>query len=475
MSVSVLNSFIEPKTMLAISSEPGGFAAIGNLFQMISLAINDPEGCVRFNPYSSMNPENFSKYFNCAMTVVTKSIEILKKHGILTLEGGNIYITLLRKQKMKKNAALQQEAKAAEERAKVASRVANCRANKKRAALTGGTVSQSADKKIPEATTEKNAATVAEKTPASVKENQAEAAAVPSGQNKFTKAIQEKPPECREEVTGKVTKNYRNTVPEPASSNDGKPFAENAERRAASGVAGTENKPCNAKCNAPCNGLENGENHNYNYNNYNNYNLLINDNDNYDNYPNYPNYDTHNSADGAENNGGCLPFPPGDQYDNSQLIPPDKLPIQARRVLEAWNNLNLKHYKGLYSPIAERLCEVLYQYGEEAFLKVIENVKSSPFLMGRNNTSNRWRATFTWLLKVKNFLNVLNGKYNRYSGGGSAYDSPGGNRNEITPNIPGCENRADMTPEERRQAYYEYMHPHNELLDEMARKFGVTY
>lgn len=102
MSVSVLNSFIEPKTMLAISSEPGGFAAIGNLFQMISLAINDPEGCVRFNPYSSMNPENFSKYFNCAMTVVTKSIEILKKHGILTLEGGNIYITLLRKQKMKK-------------------------------------------------------------------------------------------------------------------------------------------------------------------------------------------------------------------------------------------------------------------------------------------------------------------------------------------------------------------------------------
>jgi hypothetical protein len=32
-----------------------------------------------------------------------------------------------------------------------------------------------------------------------------------------------------------------------------------------------------------------------------------------------------------------------------------------------------------------------------------------------------------------------------------------------------------MTPEERKQAYHEYMRPHNELLDEMARDFGVTY
>ena len=342
MAISVLNTYFDTNTMLAISSEPGGLAAIGNMCQMFALAINDPEGCVRFNPYSSMNPESFSKYFNCVVSVVAKSIEILKKHSILTLEDGKIYFTLLREQKMKKAAALAKAAKAAEERAKGAARTAACRANKKLAALGGETVSQPADEKNSEVTTEKitatpaekNSATVAEKTPASGKENP-EVAAVPSGQNKFTKAIQEKPPERCEEnipqtpkelidyvtnkatkilsdkfdkvmqkkpaesykenfpetamenvngnVTKPVTENHRNTVTEPSSSNYGKPFAENTESRSASGVAGTENKTCNAKCNAPCNVLENGENHNYNYNNYNNYNLLINDNDNYDN------------------------------------------------------------------------------------------------------------------------------------------------------------------------------------------------
>lgn len=105
--------------------------------------------------------------------------------------------------------------------------------------------------------------------------------------------------------------------------------------------------------------------------------------------------------------------------------------------------------------------------------------------MGRTNTPNNWCATFTWLLKLKNFLNVLNGKYNRNSGGGSACNYTDenylaktytdGNRNDIPSNIPGCENWANMTPEERHQAYYDYMHPHNDLLDEMARDFGVSY
>jgi hypothetical protein len=95
--------------------------------------------------------------------------------------------------------------------------------------------------------------------------------------------------------------------------------------------------------------------------------------------------------------------------------------------------------------------------------------------MGRNNTPNRWRVTFTWLLNEKNFRNVLRGKYNRNSGGGPDYNYAGGNHDDIPPNIPGCENWSEMTPEERHQAYYEYLNPHNELLDEMARDFGVTY
>ena len=326
MTVSVLNSLIDTNTLLAISSEPDGCAIVGNLFQMISLAIHDPEGCVRLDPNSSMDPEIFSKYFNCAVSMVAKSIETLQKSGLIMIEDGKIYVTLLRGQKMKN--------------------------------------------------------------------------------------------ETRDE-----------------------------------------------KWNAPCNILENEENHNYN--NYNNYNLLIKDKYNYN----------YNYAEGAEKTeGSCLPFCPGDHYDDSQMIPLEIMPLPARHVLEAWNRLKLKTFKGLYSTFAEKLYDILYKYGEEAFLKVIENVKNSPFLMGHNNTPNRWRVTFTWLLNVKNFLNVLKGKYNRPgSDGSSDSKDPGGDRNDTPLNLPGCESRTDLTPEERRQAYYEYMHPHNELLDGMARDFGVSY
>ena len=68
---------------------------------MISLAIHDPEGCVRLDPNSSMDPEIFSKYFNCAVSMVAKSIETLQKSGLIMIEDGKIYVTLLRGQKMK--------------------------------------------------------------------------------------------------------------------------------------------------------------------------------------------------------------------------------------------------------------------------------------------------------------------------------------------------------------------------------------
>ena len=457
MSVSILNSFIDTNTILAISSEPDGSTILGNLLQMICLAFNDPEGCVRFNPHSSMDPESFSRYFNCAVGMVIKSIDALQKFHVLTVEDGKMYINLIREQRMKKTAALQKEAKAAEARAKGAARTAMCRANKKAADAAGEKKSETApDKKF------KNIAT--------------------------------------ENGNEPVTENNSKPVTEPSSENHKKPLEKNSQTRAATHVAKTKNKTCNAKCNAASG---KGTPHNYNYNNYNKQ-----DNKNY----NYPNYDNYNYADAGKNNppvtdkgsphapktetqknppvpaektgSSCLPFCPGDHVDESQLIPLEMMPVQAQHVLDAWNKLKLKPFKGLYSALAEKFFDILYNYGEEAFLKVIENIKNSPFLMGRTNTPNNWCATFTWLLKLKNFLNVLNGKYNRNSGGSACYDAgktytgktyTDGNRNDIPSNIPGCENWANMTPKERHQAYYEYMHPHNELLDEMARDFGVSY
>ena len=181
---------------------------------------------------------------------------------------------------------------------------------------------------------------------------------------------------------------------------------------------------------------------------------------------------TESPSPAEETDGSCLPFSPGDYVDESKLILLDKLAAPAQNVLRAWNRLNLKTFKGLYSSLAEKLYDILYRFGEETFLKVIENVKNSPFLMGRTHTRNNWRATFTWLLKEENFINVRDGKYNRDPGGG--FDSEA-EPQAFTRCLPGSEHLANLSPEERQQRFREFLHPHNPGLDEMARDFGVTY
>ena len=261
-----------------------------------------------------------------------------------------------------------------------------------------------------------------------------------------------------------------------------------AKKRAATTVAKRKAKSGDASSDAVCD-KPSGTQADYNYNNYNCNNLVIKNSDNCNsNYahaetgevpvtdkgsPHAPDsLRTEPPSPAEETDGSCLPFSPGDFVDESKLILLDKLAAPAQNVLRAWNRLNLKTFKGLYSSLAEKLYDILYRFGEETFLKVIENVKNSPFLMGRTHTRNNWRATFTWLLKEENFINVRDGKYNRDPGGG--FDSEA-EPLAFTRCLPGSEHLANLSPEERQQRFWEFLHPHNPGLDEMARDFGVTY
>ena len=130
MAVSVLHQFFDINTLLTLSMEPDGDAITGNYHRMVGLALKDPEGCVRSMPASDMDADKFSEYFHCSSSIVARTIETLQKFGLITIEDGKIFITLLRKDKMKKAAALQKAEKTAEQRAKGAARTAAWRARK---------------------------------------------------------------------------------------------------------------------------------------------------------------------------------------------------------------------------------------------------------------------------------------------------------------------------------------------------------
>jgi len=130
MAVSVLHQFFDINTLLTLSMEPDGDAITGNYHRMVGLALKDPEGCVRSMPASDMDADKFSEYFHCSSSIVARTIETLQKFGLITMEDGKIFITLLRKDKMKKAAALQKAEKTAEQRAKGAARTAAWRARK---------------------------------------------------------------------------------------------------------------------------------------------------------------------------------------------------------------------------------------------------------------------------------------------------------------------------------------------------------
>lgn len=83
----------------------------------------------------------------------------------------------------------------------------------------------------------------------------------------------------------------------------------------------------------------------------------------------------------------------------------------VRRVVEAWNSLGLQTIRKI-QPDSQRgnmLRRRLRDYGTDEVLAAIENVRSSDFLTGKNNTG--WTITFDWFIKPNNFPKVLDGNY----------------------------------------------------------------
>lgn len=106
MAASVLNQFFDIAILVSLSLEPDGAAVTGHLFQMVSLAVKDPEGCVRSNPAADMNPDAFSRFFNCNPDAVKRSLEVLCRYGLVEIEEGRFYIcALYNKKKAEADAA----------------------------------------------------------------------------------------------------------------------------------------------------------------------------------------------------------------------------------------------------------------------------------------------------------------------------------------------------------------------------------
>jgi len=169
----------------------------------------------------------------------------------------------------------------------------------------------------------------------------------------------------------------------------------------------------------------------HNYNNYNLYNNKNNKNINY-NYGPPENPETGGTVPPAETEPGAL-------------IPLEQLDAPYRNIVEAWNKLKHKPFAGLYPPVAESLKELLERYSEETIVSTIAGISQSPFLLGKNNTPNRWSVTFTWLLKPDNFEKLRSGQYHKTPDGAGKIISPA------------CAGR-----------------PGNPLLAEMARALGET-
>ena len=98
----------------------------------------------------------------------------------------------------------------------------------------------------------------------------------------------------------------------------------------------------------------------------------------------------------------------------------------ARRVMEAWNQLGLPPVKTV-SPETNRgklLRARIRKHGVEEVLSAVEKAGESAFLRGQN--TNGWTITFDWFLKPNNFIKVLEGNYGDRcaaspSGGGTPF------------------------------------------------------
>lgn len=86
-------------------------------------------------------------------------------------------------------------------------------------------------------------------------------------------------------------------------------------------------------------------------------------------------------------------------------------------VINAWNSLGSMGIAEVYKviPSSKRYGNLkarIKQYGKDAVLKAIENIRSSGFLCGDNKKG--WTITFDWFVLPNNFIKVWEGNYNTW-------------------------------------------------------------
>ena len=106
-----------------------------------------------------------------------------------------------------------------------------------------------------------------------------------------------------------------------------------------------------------------------------------------------------------------------------------RIPAEFADIVEAWNTLadygiSTVHGIGPDTQRARMLRVRIRENGKGEVLKAIDNIRSSPFLQGHNNTG--WLITFDWFVKPGNFMKVLEGNYNARSGTNSKTTGYGG-------------------------------------------------
>ena len=95
-----------------------------------------------------------------------------------------------------------------------------------------------------------------------------------------------------------------------------------------------------------------------------------------------------------------------------------------QKIIDAWKSLSDIGIKPIRSvtPGSKRNDQLrarIREYGEDAVLEAIENIRKSDFLQGKNNRG--WMITFDWFILPSNFPKVLEGNYDNPVRGQSGY------------------------------------------------------
>ena len=78
-------------------------------------------------------------------------------------------------------------------------------------------------------------------------------------------------------------------------------------------------------------------------------------------------------------------------------------------IIDAWNELPVTSIKSIRGTRLKMVQARLKEYTMDEFLSAISNIRSSPWLLGRNRQN--WMITFDWFVKPNNFQKVYEGNY----------------------------------------------------------------